>query len=204
DVMKSGLLYNLKFLGLFNVKYLVARQEFRDPQIEKVYHGSKIVFYNKLFMPRSFFIRNYRVIQESNQVLEYLKSPGFDPRKEVVLEESPDVHPDAADTGRTNRLQIVSREPDKIVIKAQVNNSSFLFLSEVFYPKWECLVDGRKSKIYKTDYLFRSVYLNRGDHEIVFRYGNNGLYLIITLVSLIATLGLLFLIIRHRKKYFLY
>jgi len=79
-----------------------------------------------------------------------------------------------------------------------------MVLSEVYYPAgWKAYVDGQLTKIYKTNYILRSIFLKPGDHEIefVFKPASFTIGLIIstlTLIFLIATLA--YSARRHRRK----
>jgi hypothetical protein len=199
DIQNAGFLLDIRFLGLFNVKYLISAQNYQAPQIEKVYQGAKNVYLNRMFLPRLFFVDKAKVIPAQPDILAYMRSPRFEPGKEIILEEDQDT---AGMKAAGNTLETVSYEPDRMEFKVKMENPSFLFLSEVFFPKWECFVDGKRTKIYRTDYLFRSIKLEKGDHVVVFKYGDNGRYAIQTLGILLLTVLLIIFIIRNRKKYF--
>ena len=68
------------------------------------------------------------------------------------------------------RADLLSYSSDKIVIKTQSNDKSFLFLSDNYYPGWQAYVDDRQTKIYRADYTFRSVIVPKGIHEVIFKY----------------------------------
>lgn len=198
DVQKAGLLYNLKFLGLFNVKYLLSRNQYNDTNIKLVFKGSKAIYSNKEFLPRYFFINNYKVITNDKILLTYMKSTSFEPTKELLLKESPNMSKNSV--AGTNSIQVVKYGLDKIVFKANIQFPTFLFLSEIYYPKWECFINGEKTKIYQADHLFRAVALKQGEQEIVFKYRNKGTYLILTLSTLILNILMLLLLFGFFRK----
>lgn len=51
-----------------------------------------------------------------------------------------------------------------------MENDGFLVLSDTYYPGWKAYVDGKRSEIYLTNYLVRSVYLKKGEHIVKFIY----------------------------------
>ena len=55
-------------------------------------------------------------------------------------------------------------------ITVELEKDGYLFLSETFYPGWIAYVDSRKEEIKKANYLFQSVKLNQGKHEVSFVY----------------------------------
>ena len=49
-----------------------------------------------------------------------------------------------------------------------INEPGFLILSEIWYPGWKAFDNGEETKIYRANFMFRSVYLDKGKHEIEF------------------------------------
>ena len=45
-----------------------------------------------------------------------------------------------------------------------------LVLTDLFYPGWQALVDGRPAQMYRADYAFRGVPVPGGTHVVEFRY----------------------------------
>jgi len=111
----------------------------------------------------------------------------FDPgRYATLLEELPG--PVESTEGST--AEITSYEPGAIEISASIRRPCLLVLSEVYYPPgWKAFVDGNETTIYRTDYAFRSVYLEPGEHTVSMVYGSPGLRIGLV-VSLIAAVVL--------------
>jgi hypothetical protein len=196
EVHHAGLLFDPKFLGLFNVKYLVSAQNFQDPRVEKVFSGKKNVYLNKLCLPRVTFADKYIVIPKQEEILAYMKRPEFDPSKEIILEKDPGV---SGLSVKGNSYETIQWDYDRIELKVKMENPGFLFLSEVYFPKWKAVVDGKEREIFRTSYLFRSIYLERGEHTVLFFYDDGGIYAVHTIGVLILTVGFIILILRRRK-----
>ncbi|GEM_PF-2623158 len=199
DIQNAGLLYDLRFLGLFNVKYLISSQNYQAPQIEKVFQGRKNVYFNRFFLPRVFFVDKIKIIPRQPDIIKYMKSQSFDPLKEMILEKDPGV---TSLNTKGNIYETKKWDYDEIVLKVKMENPCFLFLSEVFFPRWKCTVNGKEQEIFRANYLFRSVFLEKGEYEVVFRYDDGGRYVPLTLLVLCLTLFLMFFILWNRKKYF--
>lgn len=203
DISRSGLLYDLKFLGAFNVKYLLSKQMFKDPRIEPVFQsGNKVVLLNKLWLERAFFVPGWHVIKDPKEQLLYLKSPEFDPQKTILLSSEPEEAKTALIKGAPGANTIVAANygMDKIDIKVKVTSPAFLYLSEVYFPKWQCFVDGKQVKIYKANYMFRAAWIPEGEHTVIFKYRNDGTYVLFTLISLLSTIVVIILILKKRKE----
>jgi hypothetical protein len=102
--------------------------------------------------------------------LDRLLSPGFDPRREVILESPlPSVgYAPASDPATPARVQIVS--PTHVEVEAELPRPGILVLSESFFPGWVADVDGAPAEILRADYVLRGVALASGTHRVRFEY----------------------------------
>jgi len=199
DIQKAGLLFDLKFLGLFNVKYLLFSKPVEDPRLKLVYQGSKLIYQNLLFLPRITFPQNVKVVTNINERLSYLKSPEYKPFNETVLSEEPDFETRIFPEDMSLSVNVIKWKEDIIHLKVNSEKDCLLRLSEVYYPKWQCFINGKNTKIYQADNLFRAVYIKAGENDVVFKYKNDGRYIVTTLVAFITIIFLIVLII-YRKR----
>jgi hypothetical protein len=86
-------------------------------------------------------------------------------------------------------------EPNRLSLTADLNRSSFLVLSEVFYPGWEALVDGQPAPIIRGNLVLRAIPVPAGKHTIELRFRSKTFLwgLLIGLVSMIGAAGFLLL-----------
>ena len=130
-------------------------------------------------MPRAWFVN--KVIQnDENDIWKKMLDLSFDPSNIAYVE-------DRIDTEISNNAKIENIDflNDEIFIKANSNGSSFLVLSEVFYPlRWKVKINGNESKTLKVNNVIRGVILNDGVNNINFYYDkssfNTGLLISIT------------------------
>ncbi len=172
-------------VDMLNVKYILTSQNIEDERFPLVYTDEipaaktwdpyredtlKLNIYeNKSFLPRAFIVRSIRVVKGREKILEAMKAPGFDPRKTLLLDESPAESSWNLGLGEeTDQISYLSYEEDEIILNVSLEKSGFLVLSEIYYPGWKAFVDGRESKIYRANYLFRSLHLTKGEHTIKF------------------------------------
>ncbi len=87
--------------------------------------------------------------------------------------------------------KIIDYRPNSVTVKARIEQDGFLVLSDTYFPGWRVFVDGKEDKIYRTDYLIRSVYLPRGSYEVKFVYDPLPFRvgLLISLVSVLSIIG---------------
>ncbi len=161
-----------RFLDMMNVKY-VAMPDKLDPKGYKLVRHDVVYLYENLnVLPRAFLVGSYAVLDREADISTRLRSVGFDPAKEVVLEEEPLlVHSPQpiVHSKKSDGLEIVKYSPNEVIIKTVVaEKPKFLFLSDTYYPGWKVFVDGRRDRIYKANFAFRAVYLAPGEHEVRF------------------------------------
>lgn len=164
------------FLNLVGAKFVISQNPIAMPDFKQVYQGNLRIYENTKVLPRVFVVSKYRVLSESNQILDALRKPDFDPSKEIILEEEPKVS--LGSDSLTAEAEIVSYTPNKVEVKARLAQPGFLVFTDNYYPDWIVYVDGQTDKIYRADYTFRAVYLKAGEHKVEFvfdkKYYNKG------------------------------
>ena len=67
-------------------------------------------------------------------------------------------------------INISKYEPNKIELQTNLQTPGNLILSENWYPGWKAYDNNKEIKISKTNYIFRSIYLEKGQHNVKFIY----------------------------------
>jgi uncharacterized membrane protein YfhO len=94
-------------------------------------------------------------------------------------------------------VQVVELKNTHQEFKTNSSEPNMLVVSDLFYPGWEAKIDGKRTKIYLTDYAFRGIFLKPGNHQITFEYKPQSLYWGIA-VSSLSLLVLIILPLRRR------
>ncbi|MDO8659098.1 MAG: YfhO family protein [Candidatus Parcubacteria bacterium] len=155
--------------------------------------------YTKAF-PRVFLANNINIQNNPQKILNLIFNPEINLLNTVILEEIPKEMTNSDNSIQLSKpssdstVSIISYKPQEIVIHAKTNTPQMLFLSDNYYPGWKAYVDNKETKIYRTDYTFRSIYLPKGNHTVVFTYKplSFQIGLIITLGSLSLLLVVIF------------
>jgi len=198
-----NILSNFNFLNLSNAKYLITQQPTNFPSFKEIHKGRFYVYQNIEVLPRAFVVPKFEVIPESDKILERMKQGDFNPRQTVILEKNPSLKPTADSV--LPEVSIVGYEPTQVKIQAELDQPGFLVLLDNYYPDWKAYVDGVAVEIYRADYTFRAVPLDRGNHQVEFRFEPHYFYLgkKISLTSFWAVLIVLAgstLFNKYRKK----
>ncbi len=90
---------------------------------------------------------------------------------------------------------ITKYTPNEVVINANMDHPGFVVLSDTYHPDWKAFIDGHKTKIYFTNGLVRSVFVEKGEHTIRFIYQPLSFYAGI-LISLLSFFVMAILLIR--------
>jgi hypothetical protein len=165
---------NFKLINMLNTKYLITSSPFPDnPQFRPVWRGAdysgapKFVYQNLEALPRVFLVDKYQVM-EPDRILGALAMPErVDFSRLALLEREPSVKPVSAEGAEA---RITDYSFNEIRVDAKLPSAAILILGEVFYPRWQVLVDGEPYETLKANYVLRAVALPAGTHEIVFRY----------------------------------
>lgn len=209
---------NYPLLNLLNTKYIISEKTTDSPGYKLVYNGTNHVFNliekkqevrknvyiyeNKNVLSRAYVMHNARLIKDEKKVMEtILYDKEFNPKEYIIIEK--DIGKPLSNKGNFSEAKISFYSPNKIIVEANLDNAGFLVLSEMWYPGWKAFEGNKDYEIYQTNYLFRSVYLDKGYHKIVFVFDplsfKIGLWL--TLISLSALIILFIYKIKiHKNK----
>lgn len=189
--------YRLRMMSLLGIKYIL---EIKQGEGKKLL-SSDMRFPGTLFqlvweddvwriweykdaLPRVIFATNYIVKSSPQDIVAALYDLQVNLGDTVILEEDPGVKLSPKITSA--RADIVSYDLNSVTIRTDSDSDGFVILSDNYYPGWIASVDGRKEKLLRADYSFKSVFVPKGLHTVVFRYKPVSLTLgfIITLLGI--------------------
>ena len=173
---------NKQALDLMNVKYKIF--------VDSISKSMRLVD-NQGYFPRAKMFYEYKVIDNDEQLVSYMKSPEFDWRKTLVLEKNPgDVNlPGPADSNILSEIKLVDYNLNEMKFEVSSSENGFLLISEIFYPAWKVYVDDIQNEIFRADYCLRAVYLTKGKHIVVMKYESDSFNLGLK-ISAVSTLVL--------------
>jgi hypothetical protein len=177
----------LSLLSLLSIKYIlyfdnhnstnIGANRFSENLFKPIWqngdwHGLEYV---KAF-PRAFLVNNIIIQNNSQKILNLIFNPEINLLNTVILEEKPREIVNSSNFIELSKpssnpmASIISYKPNEIIIHANTNVPQMLFLSDNYYPGWKAYIDNNEAKIYRTNYTFRSIYLPKGNHKILFIY----------------------------------
>jgi hypothetical protein len=166
DLIEIAGITNPFVLNILNAKYVIT-DNVDSTFGNLVFNGTKKVLFNKSYLPRAFFVNRYEVAQPI-QILNKMKNAEFNPIDVLFLEDTLKVKIDPPTQDAF--VKILEYQIQKVKLKAKATGNNLLFISDTWYPKWKCFIDGKEVPILKANYVFRAVVVPEGEHEILFVY----------------------------------
>jgi len=188
-------------LGRLNVKYILRPSPGESAVshlVADIFNGSPIpsgLYESSCFVPRTYVAGNSIFSMNSDETLNYLASPKFDVARTAILAAAKGSAPAVGGDGAAGEAWTVRREPDLVVLRAQLARPGYVLLLDRFDPNWQATLDGRPVPTVRANQIFRAVYAGPGLHEIRYEYHQRGLRLG-AMISLLTLLTLAVLYIR--------
>lgn len=155
---------------ILNARYVVAHKDvvldwdkFRPVLVDA---PGVNVYENTRSLPRALLVPAVEVMGR-DKMLERLRGKDFDPRKLLLVEEAVPGLPAGNADGFAGRVLETKRpSPNEIVARTDSSRPALLQVADAYYPGWTALVDGTESKVIRSDYMFKSVLVPAGAHEV--------------------------------------
>ncbi len=168
------LVENNRLLSMLNARYLVLPVGMKLPKEDDRYRllataPDYLLYENTLCMPVAYSVGQVVGIEGAGQTREAFLRSFINPRECAVVSGK-----DLAEiaTGYFSHGDVTVRKylPDQVLLKTEFKGKGFVVLADQFYPGWKASIDGRPTKIYRTNGALRGVVVPPGVHEISFAY----------------------------------
>ncbi|MDR0532465.1 MAG: hypothetical protein LBH01_00760 [Verrucomicrobiales bacterium] len=143
--------------------------------------------------PRFFVVSKYRVLQKRDEILQTLMDPSFNPRKEAILEEEPNLPPDPGEP--QYQIRLLSYSSDHWTIEILTAHSAILMMTDAYSKDWKVIgLPGSVQTNYHllpADYALRGIPLAPGRHVITIEYQPGGFWrgLLISQIAWLLLIG---------------
>lgn len=169
---------NKFFLSNFSVGYLMSDNlKSIFPQgsiIELPENKGFFVHVNPEALPRIYTMDNVIVAKDDEQCRQLVSA---DLRRAVYVSPGTPIPPGSNipvphflsfdDLQKKNSIRRVDFDnPNRVDVEIEVNIPSVLVFTEVWYPGWNALVDGKHAQIFRVNYCQRGVWLDKGKHLV--------------------------------------
>jgi hypothetical protein len=190
-----------RLLGLLNACFVVADYPIQAPGLVSVEQiAGRYHYRNEECLPRAFVMTRTEPVSSWQEAQARL-ADGHDPAQSALVENTPARQPLDGPPG-WQPATLREHTPNHVTVDATATQPALLVLGEVWYPGWQAAVDGIQQPIQRVNGIQRGVYLDPGDHTVVWRYRPASLRwgAAITLAALGAWLLVLLLTPRSRGR----
>jgi hypothetical protein len=118
--------------------------------------------------PRAFVVTEAAPLPARPDVLAALEQT--DLRRTVLLEPFEEAPATGPDGGTLCPAEVVEYQMNRVAVRVADGPGGWLVLADVWFPGWQCRIDGQPAPLYRADYLFRATRLSAGAHEVVFTF----------------------------------
>lgn len=155
--------YSSPLINLLGVKYILSLSDLDSANLKKVFQEGELRIYeNKDTYPRAFFVENVIGSKSEQDVADKIFANAQSLNKLAIVEGV------LSKEYKMGEVEIVRYEENEIEINTKNDSDGFLVLTDNYYPSWKVSIDGKESKIYKTDLTFRGILIPKGNHKVVF------------------------------------
>lgn len=193
-------------LDLLGVRYIVAPPKMNLENLLKltaVYQKEVVIFERPTAFPRAYVVHRAIFEPDKTKSLSLIGRLGAAGRQGIIISDPANenlaLQLNSVPIEDASSVKINHENPNEIFLTARMEHPGFVVLTQSYHPDWEVAIDGKKAKVFRTNYLMRSVFVPEGIHEIKFRFVPLSFYAGVA-VSFIALFFLIGLLILPEKK----
>jgi hypothetical protein len=195
-------------LDLLQVRYVLSEHPLQARGLREVHRGDLYIYENSGVYQRAFFVPERALVDSRAMAADLLASGTVDARRIVLLERDEVSGPLATSEapawrgeGEGGRVEILSRDRERWVLRKTGPGAGYVVLAEPWYPGWRAEIDGREVDVLRADVMLRAVAVESGDHRIEFAYRPSFLPLAgaLTAAGSIGLIALLVLSVRESR-----
>lgn len=153
--------------------------------------------------PNAYLVHKIIAVDSADEAINKISSTNFNSNEFVVLENSEPGVKTWLQTGKNvgnrsssskDRVTYVRQSNSSIALSTDSEEPSVLVITETFYPGWKATIDGKSAPILHGNYLFKSLILEAGHHEIRISYFPDSLKIgvLLCIIGLVGTAIALF------------
>lgn len=162
----------IKILGLYSVGYLVGPVALDAANLVPVPTNQDSTYMYGIAnpLPYAYLVDRPLVATGTADAYNAIISSGFEPGVHAIVTQTPRVAFSPESSGPVGQVLEVDRSAELVRIRVEGNRPALLVLNDAFYPGWIASLDGQPTDIIRTNVMVRGVVVDRGIHEIEFRY----------------------------------
>ena len=145
------------------------------------------------------FVNSVYNAKDFNDGLGRMRIPNFNLSKEAIITDNTN-NIVLNVSNSINKVEMLEYSNNKVVFNVQTPDAGVLVLKERYSPDWTVSVNGEKKELLKANLLFRGVYVEAGDNNIVFEFTPSMKYAYITIICWVVLIIAAIVSIIFKKK----
>ena len=194
-------------LNLTNVKYIIVKSGYDLSNFTNIFqpaaeHNGFILYKNLSAFNRAIMIYHYAVADGDQQALDLLHAySGQLNHVAIVFRKDVQSMPLNVNTQGTYKIDFIKYTPGYIKLSCNTSQPGLFFISGTYFPGWHARVDGKKTKIIRTDYAFQGIWLTQGSHTIELKYAPSSFKYgtLLSIIGMLSLIGFYFVAFRGMK-----
>lgn len=159
--------------------------------------GDYDVYLNRNALPRAYSVTETVASRDMDDVRKLFDLNIVNPARQAVVFEA-DL-PDVGGGFSKAKVDIEHYGRESVTLKTSSAGRSFIVLADQYFPGWKALVDGKPTRIFRTNGVVRGVVVSAGEHHVVFRYAPSWLVGLLGSVVLAIVAVMLIILLRRRE-----
>ncbi|MFN0106315.1 MAG: hypothetical protein ACKV2U_30015 [Bryobacteraceae bacterium] len=189
DNLARAELHTERSKALFAVTHYLGKEASNASQVFLFEGRSGVkVFRNPEVMPRAWSVHEAIRVNGKGELRDQIQVKPIDFHRQTVLQgEVPTL-----ETCTGDEVSILSRSPNRVRIRANMQCTGLVIMADSFYPGWQATVDGKPAKVWEAYGAIRGVVAPAGAHQIELRFHPRSVYVggVCFLLGLLLTAGL--------------
>jgi hypothetical protein len=158
---------NMAVLNMLNTKYIIARAQpdSANPQAA----ATSVAHLNPDALGNAWFVQGVKWAQTPVEEMKFLDN--FNPKDTAVVDISfKNIVGNFSPADSASTIQQTAFDNDAISYESNSTAPHVAIFSEIFYKDWNAYIDGKKTDIFKADYVLRGLHIPAGKHIIDFKF----------------------------------
>lgn len=166
--------FNSAVLNMLNTKYLIAPGQ----------NGTPMAQANPDACGNAWFVQEIQWVPDADAEMKALDAPSlqnpgdttagnFDPLQTAIVRvnQQADIGNETIGKDSSAYVRLTKYGPRRLSFESHNSQAGFAVFSDIYYPKgWKATIDGRETKIIRTNYVLRGLLVPAGDHKIEFSF----------------------------------
>ena len=164
-------------------------------RFRQVYADDQAVVYESTpSLPRAYLVEDAIVASDAADAVRKLSAPGFDLRRQVVVDAAPVWPANALAQEAAAGAELVHAGAEEVRLRVATPRPALLVLTDLHWPGWRVTVNGEIRSMIRANALFRAIAVEPGAHDVRFVYEPGPAHIgalvsAVTLVLVIAVLA---------------